>query len=277
MPIPLNSTTGEQLWFTGDSEPVKANIVNVSSVPQRSPFRYPGGKTWLVPRLREWLASQPAPPTVFVEPFAGGGIASLTVAFEQLAERVVMVELDEAVAAVWETILSPKAAGWLANKIVSYELTREACKKDLAEKPKSKRERAFQTILRNRTCRGGIMAPGAGLIGYGENGKGVHSRWYPQTLKRRIRDIGLVRHRIKFVRGDAFAVMEEFAENESAVFFIDPPYTASKKKAGSRLYTHSELDHRQLFETAAAVKGDVLLTYDNADEMLCQRSVKTSQ
>ena len=23
-------------------------VVNVASVPQRSPFRYPGGKTWLV-------------------------------------------------------------------------------------------------------------------------------------------------------------------------------------------------------------------------------------
>jgi DNA adenine methylase len=30
-------------------------IVNVASVPQRSPFRYPGGKTWLVPRVRRWL------------------------------------------------------------------------------------------------------------------------------------------------------------------------------------------------------------------------------
>ena len=31
--------------------------VNVSMVPQRSHLRYPGGKTWLVPHIREWLAS----------------------------------------------------------------------------------------------------------------------------------------------------------------------------------------------------------------------------
>ena len=24
-------------------------VINVSAVPHRSPFRYPGGKTWLVP------------------------------------------------------------------------------------------------------------------------------------------------------------------------------------------------------------------------------------
>ena len=32
-------------------------IVNVASVPHRSPFRYPGGKTWLAPRVRQWLLS----------------------------------------------------------------------------------------------------------------------------------------------------------------------------------------------------------------------------
>jgi len=31
-----------------------------SSVPQRSPFRYPGGKTWLVPYIRDWFRSKKA-------------------------------------------------------------------------------------------------------------------------------------------------------------------------------------------------------------------------
>ena len=68
--------------------------VNVSSVPQRSPFRYPGGKTWLVPLFRRWMMSLPSQPEVLVEPFAGGGIISLTTAFELLADKAVMVELD---------------------------------------------------------------------------------------------------------------------------------------------------------------------------------------
>ena len=72
--------------------------VNVASVPQRSPFRYPGGKTWLVPLFRRWMISLPSQPAVLVEPFAGGGIISLTAAFEQLADRVVMVELDQQIA-----------------------------------------------------------------------------------------------------------------------------------------------------------------------------------
>ena len=47
-------------------------------------------------------------------------------------------------------------------------------------------------------------------------------------------------------------------------FFIDPPYTAAGKKAGARLYTHSELDHEELFAIAETLAGDFLMTYDNA-------------
>jgi len=40
--------------------------------------------------------------------------------------------------------------------------------------------------VKNRVNRGGILAPGAGMIKQGEKGKGLKSRWYPETLKRRI-------------------------------------------------------------------------------------------
>ncbi len=40
--------------------------------------------------------------------------------------------------------------------------------------------------------------------------------------------------------------------------------TAAGKKAGKRLYAHNELDHAALFAIAATLKGDFLMTYDNA-------------
>ena len=39
------------------------------------------------------------------------------------------------------------------------------------------------------------------------------------------------------------------------------------KQAGSRLYTHSEIDHACLFSMCEQLRGDFLLTYDNADEV----------
>lgn len=240
--------------------------VNVASVPQRSPFRYPGGKTWLVPLFRRWKLSLPEQPRVLIEPFAGGGIISLTAAFEQMADRIVMVELDEQISSVWKTIFGGDA-GWLAKRILSFELNTESAKEEFARKPRSQREFAFQTILKNRTAHGGILAEGAGIIKHGENGKGILSRWYPQTIAKRIMNIEYVARRIEFVHGDAFEQIERFKDDQGAVFFIDPPYTAGGKNAGSRLYTHSEVDHARLFSICEKLRGDFLMTYDNAEEV----------
>jgi DNA adenine methylase len=51
------------------------------------------------------------------------------------------------------------------------------------------------------------------------------------------------------------------------VFFIDPPYTAGGKRAGQRLYKHFEIDHERLFTLCESIKGDFLMTYDNAEEV----------
>ena len=229
-------------------------IVNVASVPQRSPFRYPGGKTWLIPRIRQWLRCRPCTPALLIEPFAGGGIVSLTAAAEMLAEHALMVELHEDVAAVWETIVSG-AATELAERITRFVMTRENVEELLSQAPANSVERAFTTIVRNRASRGGILAYGAGLIKTGENGKGIASRWYPETLARRIQDIVSIRERISFVHGDGVAVMRWYLDKPDAVFFIDPPYTASRKRAGTRLYVYNDLNHEELFALAAPRGG----------------------
>lgn len=240
--------------------------VNVASVPQRSPFRYPGGKTWFVPTFRQWLGNKYPKPGVLVEPFAGGGIISLTALFENLVEKVVMVELDEEIAAVWESIVHGDAE-WLANRVLTFDLTKEAVIRELKKRPNTQREKAFQTILKNRTFHGGILAEGSGFLKYGENGKGIHSRWYPGTLAKRLLNLKHVANRIDFRFDDGLKVMQEFATNQAAVFFIDPPYTAGGKKAGKRLYRHYDLDHEQLFALCETLKGDLLMTYDNAEEV----------
>lgn len=241
-----------------------AGIVNVASVPQRSPFRYPGGKTWLVPHIRRWLARRRQPPAEFMEPFAGGAIVGLTVAFEQLADHVTLVERDEEIAAVWQTILNGDGE-WLAREIAGFDVTPKAVQAVLSRPPRTLEELAFRTVLKNRVNHGGILAPGSGLIKYGEDGRGLKSRWYPETLKQRIHAIVAIRDRFTFMEGDGLELLRRQAHRANAVFFIDPPYTASGKKAGRRLYTYFELDHEELFRIAATLKGDFLMTYDDAD------------
>jgi len=240
--------------------------VNVASVPQRSPFRYPGGKTWFVPTFREWMQKKYPKPKVLIEPFAGGGSIGLTTLFENLAREVVMVELDQDIAVVWQAVVDGHAE-WLAQRILEFNLTKESVIYEISKPRGSSKEKAFRTILKNRTFHGGILAEGSGLLRYGENGKGIRSRWYPATLAKRFINLGQVAQRLDFRCEDGVKVIHEYAPSSDAAFFIDPPYTAGGKKAGKRLYRYYDLDHEKLFHVCESIKGDFLMTYDNADEV----------
>lgn len=239
--------------------------VNVAQVRQISPFRYPGGKTWLVPVVREWLHLIKRP-KVFLEPFAGGGVVALTAAAEGLADRVVMVELDSEVAAVWQVLIhgSDRDVTRFGTKILNFDVTTDNVRAILDGKPRGTVDCAFRTIVKNRCQRGGIMAPGAGLVKTGENGRGLNSRWYPETLVKRFTAIRTFADRITFEQGDAFEAIER---HSGATMFVDPPYTAGGKRAGSRLYTHNDIDHDKLFADVAEHAGPALLTYDDAPEV----------
>ena len=237
-------------------------IINVASVPQRSPFRYPGGKTWLIPTVRQWLKQSGESANILIEPFAGGGIVSLTAAFEKLADHITMVEMDEEISAVWQVILNIKNK-WLAEKILKFDLNHENVRIEFNKPNKEIHDIAFCTILKNRIFHGGILAKGSGMMKNGENGKGISSRWYPKTLHDRIMAIDYIKSKIDFINGDAFEILEENLDNQNAYFFIDPPYTV----AGKRLYTHFDIDHERLFQLTAKLKGRFMLTYDDTSEI----------
>ena len=238
---------------------------NVASVPQRSPLRYPGGKTWLVPHIREWLKG--ARPDILIEPFAGGGIVSLTAVMEDLAPRCLMIERDRDVAAFWRGALRHGAE--LAGRVRGFAPTRERVRELERAPPDCAAGHAFRTLVLNRTRNSGIMAPGAALIRNGENGKGIASRWYPDTLARRLAAITAHAGRIDFREGDAMALLAPLldAYGRGAAVFVDPPYTAGGKRAGARLYSHSEIDHARLFAILADSRANFLMTYDRAPEI----------
>lgn len=240
----------------------KQPIVNVASVPMRSPFRYAGGKTWLIPQIRTWLKKHGGVDKELIEPFTGGGIVSLTAIFEGLVGCVTMVELDEDVAAVWKVITSDDAL-WLAEQIMAFDLTAESAREVINQSDRSLCSKAFATIVKNRVNRGGILADGASFVKQGENGKGIRSRWYPATLKQRILEIYRLREKIHFIHSDAFEILRCNEARSDVVYFIDPPYV----KAGGRLYRHSEIDHLALFEQSARLVGDFLMTYDDHPEI----------
>ena len=259
---PLDAADSEQI-------PVSSiPAVNVAAVPQRSPLRYPGGKTWLIPHIRAWLRRTGAAPRLLVEPFAGGGIVSLTAVMENLADRCLMAELDHDVAAFWHAAL--RHGPELCEKVRRFKPTRETVDRLSRRRSAGVLEHGFRTLVLNRTRRGGILAPGATLSRAGENGKGVASRWYPDTLVARLRAVAEHADRISFCETDGMRLLETLLENceRDVALFVDPPYTAGGKRAGRRLYAHAELDHARLFEMLAESRLDFLMTYDRSAEIL---------
>lgn len=240
--------------------------VNVASVPQRSPLRYPGGKTWLIPHIREWLADADA--SILIEPFAGGGIVSLTAVMEGYVDLAVMIEIDHDVAAFWHSAL--RRGGQMAERIKEFKPTRETLYSWETSKPQSVNEHGFRTLVLNRTRRAGILADGASYMLNGENGKGILSRWYPKTLASRLAAIEEHAGKIVFCEGDGTRLLPPILHgwgNRAAVF-LDPPYTAGGKRAGKRLYTESEIDHEALFALLAKRNTNFLMTYDQAPEIV---------
>ena len=264
-------TTIENGTIAGSVPASSIPAVNVAQVPQRSPLRYPGGKTWLVPHIREWLSALDSP-QLLIEPFAGGGITSLTAVMEHLVPRSVMVELDRDVAAFWSTALHHTVQ--LVELVDDFRLTRENIDVLANRSPETVVDRGFRTLVLNRTRRGGILAKGAALTRIGENGKGVASRWYPETIKQRLMTIGRYASQIEFREADGIAVLEQMLTEglqPGTAVFVDPPYTAEGKQAGRRLYTHYRIDHASLFNILGQIAkegGEVLATYDESPEIL---------
>ena len=241
--------------------------VNVAAVPQRSPLRYPGGKTWLIPHVRVWLRSVKRP-RLLIEPFAGGGIVSLTAVMENLVDEALMAEIDQDVAALWKAALhfGPE----LAARITSFTLTRESVVELASQRPADVVEHGFRTLVLNRTRRGGILAPGASFTRKGENGAGIASRWYPNTLIRRLRAISEVAPRITFRETDGMQMLAALLgqPHDDVALFVDPPYTGGGgKRAGKRLYAHNDIDHARLFSMLADSGADFLMTYDRSLEI----------
>lgn len=268
-PFLLDPDSGTQLLHAIQQLERPTEPVNVAQVAQLSPLRYPGGKTWLVPEVRRWLRLLRHRPRMLVEPFAGGAIVGLTTAAEGLADAVLLAEIDPSVAALWTLLVSGSdiEAEEFFSRVLDFEMTEASVENVLGGYATSLPHRAFATVVKNRVNRGGILAVGASRMKNGENGRGLLSRWYPQTLVKRMRAIRSLRHKLSFVEGDAFQVIATHSHRKTAAWFVDPPYTAGGKRAGSRLYTFSQIDHERLFVDMALASGPVMMTYDDAPEV----------
>ena len=71
-----------------------------------SPLRYPGGKQVLSRVLTRIIEINGASGGTYIEPYAGGAGAALTLLFEERVDRIVINDADYRIYAFWRAALS---------------------------------------------------------------------------------------------------------------------------------------------------------------------------
>jgi DNA adenine methylase len=231
-----------------------------------SPLRYPGGKSWLIPLVRTWIKTLEHPHGLnFVEPFAGGANVGLAMLLDGRVKHLYLADIDPDVSAFWNAVLEDP--DWLIDQILYFPHRRDVLIELLQSGNVTGRERGFITLLRNRTARGGVIGSTGGLLRRGENGNGVFSRWYPDTLAKRVESIKMKRDAIVFGAKDAFEVISEVGGSTSHVLFLDPPYSFDKESAGHRLYGCSDVSFEKLMLACSETRAKYILCYEDSSEV----------
>lgn len=242
-----------------------------------SPLRYPGGKARMAGFLGEMFANQWGlmQVEVWIEPYAGGAGAGLTLLDREEVGEVWLTEKHPALAALWreilrDTSLADRVEGTRADMDL-WAWARQLIARSAAGERPEDHDLAFAALIVNRCSRSGIVTPSAGPIG-GKNQDGrwtVASRWNPESLAERLRHLHSLRHAIRFTEGDAveqILSLDDCGYEDEVLLFVDPPYL----REGNRLYANgmSAEDHQALADALNASPARWLLTYDDEPEVL---------
>lgn len=229
-----------------------------------TPLRYPGGKTSLLEFFSSVISIHDWQRVNYIEPFAGGAGAALSLLLLERVDHVVINDYDPAIFAFWKAITEQSndfiklvqstpitVEEWERQKIIY----RAADTSDLLVL-------GFATFFLNRTNRSGIL--NAGPIG-GKEQQGIwkiDARFNRDSLVDKLKLIALYSERITVLNDDGAAVIERFAKSDNSFFYVDPPYF--RKGADLYLNAFKLADHQKLAETLIKhVNAKWLLSYDD--------------
>jgi DNA adenine methylase len=216
-------------------------------MPFYSPLRYPGGKTRISSLLSDILVKNDLKDAVYVEPYAGGAGAALSLLFQNKVGRIIINDLDEAIYSFWKAALGESDR--FINKIKATRVTVAEWhrQKSVYKNPRSKIfDRGFATFFLNRTNRSGIIE-GWPIGGLKQQGKWkIDARYNKEALIQKITDISKLQKRIVVSRKDGLKLLKECGKMKNVFVYLDPPYY----EKGSCLYlnhyedrNHNDLAH----------------------------------
>ncbi|HEY5235693.1 MAG TPA: DNA adenine methylase [Rhabdochlamydiaceae bacterium] len=233
-----------------------------------TPLRYPGGKTSLFQYFDEIIKSNGWHDVKYIEPYAGGAGAALSLLLLEKVGSIVINDYDRAIYAFWKAITQETDA--FINLIESVPLSINQWEKQKAiyKNPRDHNilDLGFATFFLNRTNRSGVLNAGP-IGGKDQSGKWkMDARYNKKVLIERIKLIALYRDRITVVRKNGLKVIENYSQDSRAFFYVDPPYFI--KGADLYLNAFKLKDHQKLAKVLNSYsKTKWVLTYDNEQKI----------
>lgn len=232
-----------------------------------SPLRYPGGKSSLSPFLAQVVRLNGLEGVSYVEPYAGGAGAALTLLFKGVVDRIIINDYDPVIYAFWSAILNKtdefiQRVTTIALNIDEWHRQKKILK--FHEKYDSF-DVGFAAFYMNRCNRSGILA--AGPIG-GQHQSGEYTlgvRFNREKLVKKIRKIAEHKNNIYIYNLDAIDLIKDVIPSIEGPKFIylDPPYYEKGKQLYLNSYEHE--DHENLAWAVSKIDSSDywILTYDD--------------
>lgn len=231
-----------------------------------SPLRYPGGKGKIANYLKLLLLENDLLGTTYVEPYAGGAGAALSLLFEEYVDEIHINDIDPGISAFWRSILNETEP--LVDRIASVELSMREWERqrEVQRTGGTDLEIGFSTFFLNRTNRSGIITGGP-IGGTEQQGKwSLDARFNRTDLIRRVQKIARFRSRIKVSECDALEVLDHYDRpGDHALVYADPPYFVR----GGDLYRnfYEPEDHARVASRIQSLRCHWIVSYDNVQDV----------
>ncbi|MHB1439982.1 MAG: DNA adenine methylase [Cuniculiplasma sp.] len=237
--------------------------------PTVTPLRYPGGKTWLLDYVKEFIKFHKLELKAIIEPYAGSASVSIGLLREGLVDKAYICEKDPLIVAFWNAVLNQNEE--FVEFIQSLEVSLEtwlSFKKYLIFDSVHKYntvELAGAFLFFNRTNYSGIIKGGPLGGKKQQSSYKFDCRFNREKIIEKIQGLHNLEGRLHVAEVDGISFMQRITSGtaENLLFYVDPPYYG----AGRELYRYffTDGDHENLSIFLKKLEHPWLLSYDDAE------------
>lgn len=231
-----------------------------------TPLRYPGGKGSLKYFLANIIIDNNLYGKGLVEPFCGGGGASIPLLVSGVVGKLYINDASPAIYSFWKSVFFDTDNFIRLIESCKVDVENWRLHKEVVKRPfeHTDLELGFSTFFLNRCNRSGLLFSGP-IGGMGQAGKyKIDCRFNKKNLISRVEKISSYRDRVCVSGNDACEYMNGLSSRvvNNSLIFMDPPYVGQ----GGNLYKEHSFDeegHERLSNYIKPKLWKWVITYDD--------------